>query len=217
MSIAVIADIVGSRALPDRQAGQKMLDAAISRVHADRPFATQPLHPTVGDEQQGLYPDLSRALASLLLLQLALPEGIQCRFGIGVGEVRAVSAANGDIPEGPGWWAARDAIEHVRSLEHRAAPQARTWIVVAEGEHDEMKTQASMANAYLLAKDDLVAQMNERTRRLVYGRCVGSKQSDLARAEGISQPAVSQALSSAGARAVVEGFRVLTASVGDPQ
>ena len=51
--------------------------------------------------------------------------------------------------------------------------------------------------------------MTERTRRLAYGRCLGATQASLAEQEGITQSAVSQALNSAGAAAVVEGFRVL--------
>ncbi|WP_295013648.1 hypothetical protein [uncultured Microbacterium sp.] len=53
--------------------------------------------------------------------------------------------------------------------------------------------------------------MNGRTRRLAYGRCLDRAQRDLARAEGISQSAVSQALSASGAGAVVEAFRLLDA------
>ena len=64
-----------------------------------------------------------------------------------------------------------------------------------------------MANSYLLARDQLVGAMSERTRRLTYGRCHGVTQRALAAAEGITQSAVSQALATSGASAVIEGFR----------
>ena len=59
MVIAVLADIVGSRRLDDRTAAQRVLDDTIAAVEVDLPLATQPLTPTVGDEQQGVYRDLS--------------------------------------------------------------------------------------------------------------------------------------------------------------
>lgn len=210
MTIAVISDIVGSRRLADRASAQRLLDHAIARVQADLPLAVQPLRLTVGDEEQGTYARLEDALASLLLLQLALPDGIECRFGLGIGEVHEIDSVGGVIADGPGWWAARTAIETVHAKQLRAAPSARTWVVAGRGEDASMHT-AAMANAYLLARDELVAAMSERTRRLVYGRCLGVTQRELAQVEGITQPAVSQALTSAGAGSVVEGFFALRA------
>lgn len=209
MTIAVIADIVGSRRLADRAAAQLTLDQAIARVHRDLPVALEPLHPTVGDEQQAIYPTLPAALASVLLLQLALPDEVQCRFGIGIGRIETVESASGTIPEGPGWWSARDAIDAVHAAQQRAVPTARTWVLASAEEDEAMHSAAALANAYLLARDQLVSGMNERARRLTYGRCRGVTQRALAHAEGITQPAVSQALAAAGAAAVVAGFRAL--------
>lgn len=211
MAIAVIADIVGSRRLHDRASAQTLLDDAIARVERDLPLARERLRPTVGDEQQGVYATLPAALASLLLLQLALPDPLDCRFGIGIGPIDDVASASGTIPEGPAWWAARAAIEHVHAKQQRAVPSARTWVVAAEGQDEAMHSAVDLANAYLLARDQLVGAMSERDRRLTYGRCRGITQRELARAEGITQPAVSQALASAGSAVLIEGFRALKA------
>lgn len=211
MVIAVIADIVGSRRLPDRSGAQKMLDAAIAEVEKSLPLADSPLRPTVGDEQQGVYPTLDDALASLLLLQLSLPDAIECRFGLGIGDVGTVPSVAGDLQDGPGWWAAREAIDLIHAKQQRAAPSARTWVVASPGEDAGVHTDVRRANAYLLARDQLVGAMNERTRRLTLGRCLGVTQRELAEAEGITQPAVSQSLSTGGAAAVVEGFALLRA------
>jgi len=94
MTIAVIADIVGSRRLADRVASQRTLDDAIERVERNLPEALQPLRPTVGDEQQGVFATLESALAMLLLVQLALPDGLECRFGLGIGAVDVITAAS---------------------------------------------------------------------------------------------------------------------------
>lgn len=210
MAVAVTADIIGSRRLPDRGEAQRAFDSVIAGVERDLPVAVRGLRPTVGDEQQAVYPTLEAALGSLLLLRLALPDGIEFRYGIGIGDVGTVASAAVDqgIPDGPGWWAARSAIEQVESLQRRTAPQARSWIVA----HESAEVTADAvrwANAYLLSRDELVGAMSERTRRLAYGRCLSRTQSELAASEGITQSAVSQALSSSGAAGVVQGFRLL--------
>ena len=71
MAVTVTADIVGSRRLVDRAAAQRTLDDAIARVDADLPVAVRGLRPTVGDEEQGVFPSLDSALTWLLLLQLS--------------------------------------------------------------------------------------------------------------------------------------------------
>ncbi|GAA5203640.1 SatD family protein [Microbacterium jejuense] len=202
-------DIVGSRRLPDRDAAQRALDEAVARVERDLPVAERPLRPTVGDELQGIFPTLDAALATTLLVQLALPDVIECRFGLGIGETGLVASASGDIPDGPGWWAARAAIEHVHALEQRTVPRARTWAVAHEAQPDAAHEAARRADAYLLARDQIVGAMSERARRLTYGRCFGVTQRALAAQEGITQSAVSQLLAASGSAAVVEGFRLL--------
>ncbi|BDV30299.1 SatD family protein [Microbacterium terricola] len=209
MPVALTADIIGSRLLPDRPAAQQHLDRAIARVADDLPVAVRALRPIVGDEMQGVYATLGDAMATTLLLRLALPDGIECRFGLGIGEVGVIPSATGDIPEGPAWWAARAAIDLVHATQQRAIPGARTWVVAGEGTDAADARDATLANAYLVARDQLVTPMSERTRRLVYGRCLGTTQRRLAQEEGITQSAVSQALSTAGAAAVVEGFALL--------
>src|SRR6218665_216427 len=209
MAIAVLADIVGSRQLRDRTAAQRVLDEAIAQVEADLALAAQPLTPTVGDEQQGVYLTLGDALVSLLMIQLRLPDGIAFRFGIGVGEVRAVASVHRELADGPGWYAARAAIEIVHARESRAVPRTRTWIVGAPGQDEAMESTIAASNAYLLVRDELVGAMSERERRLTYGRLVGRSQQELATDEGISQPSVSKALRNAGAAALLEGLAAL--------
>ncbi|WP_311245777.1 SatD family protein [Microbacterium sp. WCS2018Hpa-23] len=212
MVIAVLADIVGSRQLDDRSAAQRILDDTIRRVEGDLPLAHQSLTPTVGDEQQGVYLALEDAMVSLLMIQLALPDGIAFRFGVGVGDVRAVDSVHGELADGPGWYAARAAIETVHAREGRTVPRTRTWIVGAPGQDEVMDSVIAASNAYLLVRDELVGAMNERERRLTYGRLIGRSQHELAAEEGISQPSVSKSLRSAGSAALIEGVAALRGS-----
>jgi hypothetical protein len=207
MTIAVIADIVASRELPDRAAAQAVLEASVVRVD-DMVPATRRLTPVVGDELQGEYATVEEAISAVLLLRLSLPEGLDCRFGIGEGASYAIPSSAGDLPEGPAWWAAREAIERVHALAQRTVPSARTWVTTADA------APPVVLNAYLLARDELVGAMSARTRRLVLGRCLGRTQRELAADEGITQSAVSQALASAGAAGVVEGYLAITGSQG---
>ena len=212
MVIAVLADIVGSRQLDDRTAAQRILDDTIAQVEGELPLAQQTLTPTVGDEQQGLYRTLEDAMVSLLMIQLRLPDGIAFRFGIGVGAVSAVDSVHGELADGPGWYAARAAIETVHAREGRAVPRTRTWIVGAPGQDEVMESTIAASNAYLLVRDELVGAMNERERRLTYGRLVGRSQHELAAEEGISQPSVSKSLRNAGSAALLEGLAALRGS-----
>jgi len=209
MAIAVTADIIGSRQLADRTVAQRAFDETIARVEGDLPVATHGLRPTVGDEQQGVYPSLEAALGTILLLRLALPDGVEFRYGVGIGDVGRVpsTAAEGGISDGPGWWAARTAIEHVEALQKRAAPSARSWIIAHEG--GQQAEAVRWANSALLARDEIVGAMSERVRRLTYGRCLSVTQRELAASEGITQSAVSQGLSASGAAVIVEGFHLL--------
>lgn len=211
MVIAVLADIVGSRRLVERSAAQRTFDDTIARVEGDFPLALEPLRPTVGDEQQGLYPSLDAALAGILLLQLALPDGLEFRYGIGVGAVGTIDTASGAISDGSGWWAARAAIETAHARQSRAPYTARAWVVAAPEEDERVQQTVRLANAHLLTRDELVAGLSDRQRRLVYGRCLGTTQRELARVEGIGQPAVSQALAASGGTTLVEAFALLTA------
>lgn len=214
MTIAVIADIVGSRRLADRDASQRELEATIARVHVERPTALAPLTATFADEFQAVFAELDHALAWLLLLQLALPEQIDLRFGIGIGAVGSVSSETGHISDGPGWWSARDAVEAVHRLQDRAVPRARTRVVAAPGEDAAMAERVRSVNAYLLVRDEIVGAMSPRTRRLTYGRCLGRTQHHLAAQEGITQSAVSQALATGGAAGLIAGFQILDGASG---
>lgn len=207
MVAALIVDIVGSRRIPDREAAQRALDEALARLQRDLPVALVPLHPIVGDEMQGVFPDLDAALCATLLLQLSLPDTVECRYGIGLGEVGEVPSASGGISDGPGWWAARAAIETAEALAARTLPAARVRVAASDGSADGDAVRH--ANAYLLVRDQLVSAMSERTRRLTHGRCLSLTQRQLAARESVTQSAVSQALTAAGAAAVVEGYRLL--------
>src|SRR3990172_1671185 len=85
--LAVIADIVRSRAITDRGAFQKRLARAIASVN--KRFAqtiASKLVLTVGDEFQGLLASEDQIVAMLASLRSGI-HPVELRFGIGVGEI----------------------------------------------------------------------------------------------------------------------------------
>ncbi|WP_248123429.1 SatD family protein [Micrococcus lacusdianchii] len=192
-AVAVIADIVGSRDLPDRAAAQADILAAFAA--ADR--QVEPLlgaWATVGDEFQALHRHWASAVRSVLRVALALPEGVELRFGLGAGdhvEVRgAVAGEGGPILDGSAWHRARAALE---TAEARATGAATAFV----GE-DEALTLA--VDGQLLLRDHLLRRLRSRERRLAGALLTGRTQAEAATAERITQSAVSQAVSRSGVR-----------------
>src|SRR6478736_1491166 len=111
----LIGDIVGSRRVADRGAAHLALNSALRDVASS---AIDPPAFTVGDEFQGSYPTVGAAIDAALKLRLAVAPGIDVRFGIGWGAVTMLDA-KARIQDGPGWWAAREAIEWTASAQRQ--------------------------------------------------------------------------------------------------
>lgn len=212
MFATVIADVVRSRAQPDRDTLQRGIEAALDRVHAVYPVTDRSLRATVADEFQGVFHGIEEALMTTLLVQLALPEGVACRFGVGWGEVHRVESSAAAIEDGSGWWAARESVDHAHALQSGRVALARTWFTAHDSAPAEVRRRAPLINAYLLARDQVVGAMSDRTRRLAFGAWQRVPQARLAEGEGISQSAVSQALGRAGVPALLLGLEGLDAA-----
>jgi hypothetical protein len=212
-AVAVIVDVSRSRTHADRAALQRDVQEAFARVNAAVASA-QPLEPTVGDESQAVYADLASALRATLLARLELPDGVDCRFGLGLGELATIgSGVVGAVQDGSAWWSAREAIDEARKHEYSKLAFVRTWYRVSSdpgATDDTTATSEALVNSYLLARDHIVGTMTPRSRHLLRGQLSGATQIELARLEGISQSAVSQSLSRSGANAIVAGAALLT-------
>ncbi len=178
---AVIGDLVGSRDVADRTAVHEALLAALAAAN-DLVASEQRLEPTVGDEFQGAYAGLADATHALLVVRLRLLPLVDVRAGLGQGEARTIDETRTPrIQDGPAWWAAREALEHLGRP--RNAGQ-RTWF---SGD------DAAATNAYLLCRDGLVDRLSERGHRMLLLALGGATQREIAAAEDVSPSAVSQA------------------------
>ncbi|GAA3867857.1 SatD family protein [Leifsonia kafniensis] len=210
--IAVILDLVNSRQLANRRLAQFETERSIEIVNS-HVAAVQPLAPTVGDEFQGVYGSVGDALHATLLVRLAIPAGIDCRFGLGGGPVWPIGdGAAGEIQDGPGWWRAREAIDQAHKRADVRTPTLRTWYLADRDPGPERPglAEQSLINSYLLARDHLIGGMSDRARRITLGVMLGRSQAQIAEDEGITQSAVSQSLKKSGGAVLVAGLHELT-------
>ena len=209
----VIGDLVGSRGAPNRRALHRAVEKALVAVNAAVPAVTE-LRITVGDEFQGAYATLGSAIEAALRVRLELLPGADVRVGIGRGPVQLLDAERG-IEDGPGWWAARAAIE---AVEQAAARPATRHLRTAYHQAPEIAAPdgagapdvpgggggADAVNAALLCRDHLVGSLSHRSVRLLRGLMdPHTTQSELATLEGISASAVSQRVRADGIGAVL--------------
>jgi len=205
----LLGDLVGSRGATNRRALHRAVEKALVSVNVAVPAVTA-LRITVGDEFQGAYETLGAAIEAALRVRLELLPAADVRVGIGRGPVQLLDPERG-IEDGPGWWAARAAIEHVERAAARAATrhlrtayQPAPELSDASGDGAGLAGGAAAVNAALLCRDHLVGSLSERSVRLLRGLMdPHTTQSELATREGISASAVSQRVRADGIGAVL--------------
>jgi hypothetical protein len=189
--VAMLGDVVGSRGHPDPGRRRRLVADALALAN-DRLAPAQPLTPTIGDEFQGLFADLVSALEATLVVRLALVGEVDVRFGIGSGPLVTFEASRAPFDQdGPAWWSAREAVDHVRELSQRQeSPRGlRTRWVDADGERPFV---VAAVNAFLQSRDELVASMDPRDAAAMLGLLADEPLTRIAEAEGVSVSALSQ-------------------------
>jgi hypothetical protein len=208
-SYTLIGDVIESRRTPDRFEVQIALGQILEDAGGHLGPGSE-LEPTLGDEFQGRFRRVSDAIAASLIVRLDLQRrtGVDTRYGLGSGGVDVFAKRTPILQDGPGWWAAREAIEETAEL--ASAPSSRfvrTWFKAADGGR---KGDAGEAlNAFLLCRDAMVDRMKSSTRGRLLGLMVGESQAGIAEREGATQGAVSQSLQSSNAFAIVLAQRQL--------
>ncbi|SEC89342.1 SatD family (SatD) [Nocardioides exalbidus] len=209
-SVTVIGDLVGSRRSEDRAAVHARFVKAVDEVNAD--FAPPvPLRIGVGDEFQGIFDGLGSAVAATLRLRLALLPDVDVRQGIGWGRVQVLSEEP-RVEDGPGWWAARSAIEVVEGYERKAALRAvRTAYVAAD---DEPGPDEAAINAALMTRDQVVSGLSDRSLSVLDGLLRDRQQQEIADELGISPSAVSQRIRADGIGVVLAADELMRRVTG---
>ena len=201
---AVIADIVGSRTLTNRADAQRIFEAALERASEGLALLQAP-YPTVGDEFQAVAYTLEDALLLTLRAQLLLPPQLQLRFGIGAGRIeefasgvhrqapaRGRSAESAALQDGSAWWAARAAINRAHDVQDSSNPFIRTWFMAHASVESEFSSHCQTCiNAMLSLRDHSILKLSARHRRITASLLLGKTQVSIARAEKLSQQAIS--------------------------
>lgn len=201
---AVIADIVGSRTLTNRADAQRIFEAALERASEGLALLQAP-YPTVGDEFQAVAYTLEDALLLTLRAQLLLPPQLQLRFGIGAGRIeefasgvhrqapaRGRDAESAALQDGSAWWAARAAINRAHEVQDASNPFIRTWFMAHASVESEFSSHCqTCVNAMLSLRDHSILKLSARHRRITAELLLGKTQVEIARAEKLSQQAIS--------------------------
>ncbi|HET7120491.1 MAG TPA: SatD family protein [Solirubrobacterales bacterium] len=206
----LIGDVIESRRSANRVELQEHLKAALATVNGL--YGTRkPLEATIGDEFQGCFMSAAEATGASLLLRLQLlGAGVDTRYGLGFGEVMVFTRRVPVTQDGPGWWAARDAIDACRELaEQPSSHYVRTYFFGGEDWPRERRGEEAALNSFLLCRDAMVDRMKRQTRNRLYGLLLGKSQAEIAAEEGTTQGAVSQSLSRSNAFAVLASQRQL--------
>jgi SatD family (SatD) len=181
----LIGDVVGSRTVADRAGAHRLMNRALNDVADD---AIDPPAFTVGDEFQGAFTRVGLAIDAALSLRLAVAPEIDVRFGIGWGEVTMLDEAAG-IQDGPGWWAARAAIEWTATAQRQPG---LALVRTSFRNSGETRADVDAVNAALICRDHLLGSLDDRSTRIVKALLKNRTKKDIAAAEGISPSAVSQ-------------------------
>lgn len=200
---ALIGDLVGSRTAVDRQALHARLAALLEQAN-DRFRPLGRLQVTVGDEFQGRFADVGSALTAAFWLRVQLAPEADVRHGIGWGPVAPLDDR---VEDGPGWWAARAAIEAV--AEQAANPGTRLARTAYRPAEAGDGPDPAAVNAALACRDQLVGQVSGRSLRLLRGLLDGVSQTRLAEQEGISGSAVSQRVRGDGLAVIIAASELL--------
>ncbi|MGB3187017.1 MAG: SatD family protein [Ornithinimicrobium sp.] len=195
--VTLLGDLVGSRRAEDRQSVHDEVTGALAKVSADHRGSTLAI--TAGDEFQGTFSHLGEAIAAAFAVRMLLEPRIGVRFGIGRGEV-IVLDAEADTEDGPGWWAARSAIEYV---EASAGQTGMGGLRTAYEAAADDPVQPAV-NAALVCQDLVLDSFDERTWTILRGTHRGMTQQQIADQLGISRQAVQQRRASSGIPMVLE-------------
>lgn len=196
----VIGDVVDSRRVSDRAGMHERLADLLQRVNAELEPVTA-LRFTVGDEFQGAFATIENAVRATLRLRLGLLPVADLRHGLGLGEV-TVLQDEPRVEDGPGWWAARAAIDAVHDAETHPATR---WMRTAVRGEDVSPAVASL----LALRDRAVGDLDDRGIAILRGLLAGRTQREIADDLAITASAVSQRIRAAGLDALVVSDRAL--------
>ncbi len=197
--LALIGDVVASRAIEDRLGFQDRLKRALAAANREvgDPSLAAPLALTAGDEFQGLFRRGAPALDALIRLSEELAP-VRLAFGLGVGGLSTGASVQVAEMDGPVFHRARAALERVRKGDGWAA-------VEGLGEVSDRAAGALFGLLHAL-------RSRWTGKQMAYVRAARVElQKDVAARFGVSPSVVSESLKAAAFDAAREGEAALGA------
>ncbi|HVS17671.1 MAG TPA: SatD family protein [Planctomycetota bacterium] len=208
---ALIGDVIQSRKHPDQILLLETLEGLLERVNSVQALR-QPLAMTTGDGFQGFSTTLEDALRVTTLLHLACPPELDLRLGLGWGEIVIRDAVQVPVGQsGQAWWRARDAIELVASqvAKQKWPRSLRTWFI------GDTPPRTAATNAFLICRDQILAQMDPSVRRIAWGLFQSERQITLAEDLAMTQPQISKHQKENGPAALFQAHAALEDGLRD--
>jgi len=190
----LIGDVLHSREVIDRSGLHARLTRTLALVN-DTYAPTTPLRVQLGDEYQGTFATVEQAARAALRLRVALLPEHDVRQGLSWGEVRVLQS-DPRVEDGPGWWAARDAVHALEEAEARPATSRRRTAYRDAG--PGRTGLEAWLESFLVLRDEIVGGLSPRSLSVLRGLLDGRTQRDIAGDLGISASAVSQRVRSDG-------------------
>ena len=105
---------------------------------------------------------------------------------------RGRGAESAALQDGSAWWAARAAINRAHDVQDASNPFIRTWFMAHASVESEFSSHCQTCiNAMLSLRDHSILKLSARHRRITASLLLGKTQVEIARAEKLSQQAIS--------------------------
>ncbi len=190
--VAIIADIIGSKKIDDRNSVQKQLEQILDTINTTYAYAiASQFIITLGDEFQGVLYDGSVALKIINQIQRDIYPTL-LRFGIGVGTISVELHSETSLgSDGTAFHLARALIEDVKALESKKAEAKTNILIGIEGQQDI----SSLLNTIFKLIWALQSSWTERQRQILTTKLEYTyTQTEIAKKLGIVQSSVQKSL-----------------------
>ncbi len=117
-TLALIADVVGSRKVEDRADLQKRIKQVLSTLNKSNSGLISPYTVTLGDEFQALFSSATNVMRDMIHIMTALYP-VQVRFAFGVGEITTeINPEQALGMDGPAFYRARDGMAQLKGSDN---------------------------------------------------------------------------------------------------
>lgn len=197
--IVLIADIVSSREIKERETIQKKLKILLQRINRESHSILSPMTITLGDEFQCVYTSADDIFRHIWrILYAGYPERI--RFSYGIGDITtSINRAQAIGMDGPAFYQAREGLVNLKSQSH--------FISVAFS--DETDTLGLIRNALYLISYNFES-WNRNRIRIMSLLTEGAQIKSIAKELRISEQAVYKNISSGGLEVILELTKSIT-------